>query len=135
MAELVLVVGAEDGDERLLRDVDVADFLHALLAFALLVKKLAFTGDIAAVAFGENVFAELTDIFAGDDFAADGALNGDLKHLRRNGFTKTFADHAGTSDGAVRMANGGESVNRFAVDENFELDGRSSFVAIWVVIH
>ena len=76
MAELVFVVGAEDGDERLLRDVDVADFLHALLAFALLVKKLAFTGNVAAVAFGENVFAELADIFAGDDLATDGALNG-----------------------------------------------------------
>ena len=63
MAELVFVVGAENGDERLLRDVDVADFLHALLAFALLVKKLAFTGDVAAVAFGENVLTELPDVF------------------------------------------------------------------------
>ena len=135
MAELVLVVGAEDGDERFLRDVDVADFLHALLAFALLVKKLAFTGDIAAVAFGENVFAELTNIFAGDDFTADGALDGDLKHLRRNGFAKTFANHAGACDGAVCMADGSESVNGFAVDENFELDGWSGFVTVWIVIH
>ena len=135
MAELVLVVGAEDGDESLLRDVDVADFLHALFAFALLVKKLAFTSDIAAVAFGKNVFAELTDIFTGDDFAADGALNGDLKHLRRNGFAEAFANHAGARDGAVRMADGGKGINGLAVDENFELDGWGGFVTVRIVIH
>ena len=135
MAELVLVVGAEDGDESLLRDVDVADFLHAFLAFALLVKKFAFAGDVAAVAFGENVLAELADVFTGDDLAADGTLDGDFKHLRRNGFAEAFTNHAGACDGAVRMADGGKGVNGFAVDENFKLDGWGGFVAIRIVIH
>ena len=115
---LVFVVGAEDGDKRLLRDIDVSDFLHALLAFALLVKKLAFTSNVAAIAFGENVLAELSDIFASDDFAADGALYGDLKHLWRNGFAKTFANHAGACDGTICKADGSEGVNGFAIDEN-----------------
>ena len=62
-------------------------------------------------------------------------MNGDLKHLRRNGFAETFADHAGTCDCTVRMADGGEGVNRFAVDENLQLDRRGWLVSVRIVVH
>jgi hypothetical protein len=38
-------------DKRFLRDVDLAELPHLLLAFLLLFQKLAFAGDIAAIAF------------------------------------------------------------------------------------
>jgi hypothetical protein len=49
-------------NKRLLRDVDVADGFHALLAFLLLLQQLAFARDAAAVAFGRAVFAGLTSL-------------------------------------------------------------------------
>ena len=54
-------------EECLLRNIDLADALHPLLAFLLLLEQLALAADVAAVAFGEDVFAPGADRFAGDD--------------------------------------------------------------------
>ena len=69
----------EDGEEGVLRDLDVADLLHPLLAFLLLLQQLALAGDVAAVALGGDVLAEGRDRLAGDDLGADGGLDGDLE--------------------------------------------------------
>jgi hypothetical protein len=39
------------GNERFLRDVDLAELPHLLLALLLLLQKFSFTRDVAAVAF------------------------------------------------------------------------------------
>src|ERR1700731_321341 len=48
----------ENLDESLLRDVDLADPFHALLAFFLFLEQLPFAGNIAAVAFRGYVFSQ-----------------------------------------------------------------------------
>jgi hypothetical protein len=48
----VISVDLQHGEEGLLRDLDVPDHLHALLAFLLLLEQLALAGDVAAVALG-----------------------------------------------------------------------------------
>ena len=53
--------------ERLLRDVDVADRLHPLLAFLCFAHSLRLRRDVAAVALGGDVLAHRRDRFAGDD--------------------------------------------------------------------
>jgi len=45
------------GSERFLRDVDLAELPHLLLAFLLLLQKFAFARDVAAVAFEVGVRA------------------------------------------------------------------------------
>ena len=57
----------KDRKEGFLRNIHFADTLHALLAFFLLVEQLALTADIAAVALGDNVFADSSDGGAGND--------------------------------------------------------------------
>ena len=69
---------AEDRQERLLRDLDAPDLLHALLALFLLLEELALAADVAAVALGGDVLAQGLDRLAGDDLAADRRLDGDL---------------------------------------------------------
>ena len=59
-------------DERLLRDVHLAELAHAFLAFLLLLQKLALAGHIAAVAFGGDVLAEGAHGLARDHLAAIG---------------------------------------------------------------
>src|SRR5262249_17377926 len=51
------IVRLEYRQERLLRDLDLADLLHALLPLRLLGEKLALAGDVAAVAFRRHVLA------------------------------------------------------------------------------
>src|ERR1700687_3594223 len=65
----------EDGEECFLRDVDLADAFHALLAFFLFFEEFTFAGDVAAVALGQNVFANGRDRFARDHAAANRRLN------------------------------------------------------------
>src|ERR1700681_1673289 len=74
----------QGGDERLLRDVDLPELAHALLAFLLLVEKFSFTRGVAAVAFGGDVLAEGAHSLARDDLAADRGLDRDLEHVRRD---------------------------------------------------
>jgi hypothetical protein len=71
----------QDRHERFLRDVDAADALHALLALFLLLQQLALARDVAAVAFGGDVFADGLDRLAGDDLAADRGLQRDLEEV------------------------------------------------------
>src|SRR4051794_26811036 len=73
-------------DKSFLRDVDLAELPHLLLAFLLLLKKFALTRDVAAVAFRGDVLAQRADGFAGDDLAADRGLDRDLEHVRRDQF-------------------------------------------------
>ena len=78
----------QHGQERFLRNVHAADALHAPLAFFLLLQQLAFTRNIAAVAFRQDVFAYGADGLARDDAAADGRLQRHFKHLPRDQFAQ-----------------------------------------------
>src|SRR5438132_14411251 len=70
-----LVAQAQGRDERLLRDLDPADALHALLAFLLLLQQLALARDVAAVALGQHVLALGLDRLPGHDAATDRRLD------------------------------------------------------------
>ena len=79
------------GDEGLLRDVDLAELAHALLAFLLLLQQLAFAHHVAAVAFRGNVLAEGAHGFARDDLAADRRLEWQLRPVKYTEKTGGFA--------------------------------------------
>src|SRR5690348_3690025 len=64
--------------ERLLRDLDAPDALHALLAFLLLLEQLALARDVAAVALRKHVLPQRLHGFARDDPAPDRRLD---RHL------------------------------------------------------
>src|SRR6185436_11292591 len=86
MTELASVsaIHLQRRNERLLRNVDLAELPHLLLALLLLVEKLALARDVAAVAFRGDVLAQRAHGFAGDDLAADRGLDRHLEHVRRN---------------------------------------------------
>src|SRR5256885_10323209 len=81
-----LHIHLQRGDERLLRDVDLAELAHALLAFLLLLQELALARHVAAVALGGHVLAERAHGLARDHLAADRRLDRDLEHVRRDQF-------------------------------------------------
>src|ERR1043166_3411266 len=56
-------------DERLLRDVDLANTLHSLLSFLLFLQQFSLAGDIAAVAFRGHVFSQGRNAFASTNFS------------------------------------------------------------------
>src|SRR5207253_7636769 len=78
------VARAQDGEERLLRDLDLADHLHALLAGLLLLQELALARDVAAVALGDDVLAQRLDRLARDDLPADRGLDRNVELLARD---------------------------------------------------
>src|SRR5215210_8356578 len=79
-----LVLEAQRGDERLLRDLDAADLLHAPLARLLLLEQFALAGHVAAVALGDDVLAAGLDRLAGDDAPVDRGLDRDVEELARD---------------------------------------------------
>src|SRR6266404_2360513 len=74
----------ERGDEGFLRNLDAAELAHLLLAFLLLVQKLALARDVAAIAFGGHILAQRLDGFARDDLAADRRLHRNLEEVARD---------------------------------------------------
>ncbi len=61
-----------------LRNIHLADALHAAFALFLLFEELAFARDVAAVSFGQHVLADRCHRFTRNDAAANGRLN---RHL------------------------------------------------------
>src|SRR5882672_12400214 len=69
-----LVVQPQRREERLLRDLDRADPLHAPLALFLLLEQLALAADVAAVALRGDVLAQRLHVGARDHARADRGL-------------------------------------------------------------
>src|SRR6185369_10825004 len=90
---LVSLAHPERRDERLLRDVDLAELAHLLLALLLLVEELALACRVAAVALGRHVLAERRDRLAGDDLSADRRLDRDLEKMLRNELLELLDEH------------------------------------------
>src|SRR3546814_17008742 len=80
----VFVAHAQRGDESLLRNAYRAVFAHPFLAFLLLLQKLPFARDIAAIAFGGHVLAQRRDRLACDHLAADRRLDRNLEQMTRD---------------------------------------------------
>src|SRR5260221_13166784 len=97
-------VHLQRGDKRFLRDVDLAELPHLLLAFLLLLQKFAFAGDVAAVAFCGDVLAQRADGFARDHLAADRGLDRNLEHVRRDQFLHLFDHGAAAALRALAVA-------------------------------
>lgn len=99
-------------------DFDFADLHHALFAGFLFFEEFSFSRDVAAVAFGEDVFSDGIDGFASDDFSADGALDGDFELLASERFAESFANEPGAFDGAIFVDEDAEGVDGFVIDED-----------------
>src|SRR6266436_644744 len=124
----------EDGEEGFLRNIDLADALHALFAFFLFFEEFAFAGYVTAVALGQNVFAYRCDRFAGDHAAADGGLNGHLEHLPWNQFAQACHQVAAALVRLLAVANHGQRVHRLAAHQHVELDQVGFDIAREVII-
>src|SRR5713226_3241689 len=85
-AAIPSTIHLQRGYKSFLRDVDLAELPHLLLAFLLLLQKFSFTRDIAAVALRGDVLAQRAHGFARDHLAADRRLDRNLEHVRRDQF-------------------------------------------------
>src|SRR3954470_9063392 len=106
------------GDESLLRDVDLAVLAHLLLAFLLLVEKLALARDVAAIALRRHVLAQRAHGFARDDLATDGGLDRYLEHVWRDELLELLHHGPAAAFCAGAVNQHGERVDRIGVDQD-----------------
>ena len=117
-----------------MRDLDTADFFHSLFALFLLFEELAFTRNVAAVTFGDDVLTHCLDRFASNDLVADGGLDGDLKHLPRDEFLHFCRQEAAFCGGGVGVQDERKGIDRLVGNENVELDQLAHFVAGQMIV-
>ena len=137
MIKIVLIVAAvqfEHGGEGFAGEGDGAELAHLLFAFLLLFEQLLLTGDIAAVALGEDVLAHGLDGLAGDDLAADGGLHRDLEQVAEDVVPQLFADAAALGVGVVAEDDHGQSVHGVAVEQEVQFDEVALAVLLELVI-
>src|SRR5262249_22063803 len=122
---LVLIVPSfyfQHGQEGFLWNLDVSHLFHTFLALFLLLQQLPLAGDVAAVAFCRDIFAQRFYGCASNHPRADRGLDGHLEHLLRNQFLELDAQIAPALVGTVAMNNGGERIDLVAVDVHVEPD-------------
>src|SRR5688572_6878588 len=110
----------EDGEERFLRNLDVADLLHALLPRFLFLEQLALAADVAAVALGEHVLPQRLDVVARHHVRADGGLDRDVEHLARDQLAHAGHEVAAAEARRLAVHDEGQRVDLVAVDEDVE---------------
>ena len=77
-----IAIQLEDGHEGFRGDLDGAQIPHLLFSLFLLLQQLFLSGDIAAVALGQDILSHGFYGFPGDDAPADGRLDGTSKSWR-----------------------------------------------------
>src|SRR5690625_6744880 len=87
---IIIVIHRENSKKSLLWHLNRAHLLHPFLALFLFFQKFSFSGYIAAIAFGRNIFAYCADGFAGDDLRADRSLARNVKLVLRAQFVECF---------------------------------------------
>ena len=100
----------------------IANLFHALLTLLLFFKQFALTADITSVALGSNVFANLLNGFASDNFGSDGSLNSYIKLLTGQKVLELLTHSTAKSDGIVGMSKCGEGIDGLAIEQNVEFD-------------
>src|SRR5512142_941168 len=128
------LVNLQHRQECLLRDLHGAHLLHALLSFFLFFKQLALARDVAAVALGEHVLAQRPDRFPRDHLGADRSLDDHLEQLARDHLLQLLGDLAPPVVRLVLVNDDAEGVDRFAIQQDVELDELARAVAQELVI-
>lgn len=109
-------------NEGLLRDFDLAELAHALLAFLLLFQKFALARHVAAVALRRHVLAQRRDRLARHDATTDGRLDRNLEHMLRDQFLELFAQRTATLFSSRAVHQHRQRIDRLFVDEDRHLD-------------
>src|SRR5690606_30001437 len=128
------VIAGEDGDEGLLRNLHGTHHLHPLLAFLLLLQQLPLTGDVTAVALGENVLADGADGLTGDDPRADGGLHRHLEVLPRDQLLQLGDQPYAVRVRLVLVGDRREGVHLVAVQQDVDLDQGAALLAGGLVV-
>ena len=88
---------------------------HSLLAFLLLLQQLLLSGDVTAVALGQNILTQSLDGLAGDDLAADGGLHRDLKLGAWDVLLQLFSDLSCPGIGVVCKEDEAKRIDDIAI--------------------
>src|SRR5207245_8930470 len=106
----------------LLWDLHGSHHLHPLLAFLLLLEKLALAGDVTAVALREHVLALCLHRLARDDLPADRRLDPDVEHLLGDESPQLGDEHSPRQLRPIPMSDDRERVDQAAGHEDVEAD-------------
>ena len=111
-----LIALVKNGHKGFLRNADHSDGFHALFAAFLLFQQFALAADIAAVALGQNVFAQGLDGLARDNAATDGGLKRNLELMAIDLLLEFFQDDAASIFGGGFVRDQAQCFDHFAVD-------------------
>ena len=124
----------EYSQEGFLRNFHVPDLPHSFLALFLFLEKLAFTGDIATVTLGSNVFPDCLHCFAGNDLCADCRLYCHIILLAGDEFLELLTEFPAEIIGIVTCNEGRQCIHYFPVKQDVEFDKVGILVTDRVVI-
>ena len=105
-----LRVHFEHSDKGFAGNLHSAKLAHTLFPFLLFLQQFLFSGDIAAVAFGQNILSHRLYRLPGNDLASDGGLYRNLKLLSRDHVLQLFCDAPSPGIGFIPMNDDRESV-------------------------
>ena len=131
---LLIFIQFQHAHKGFLRNLHVSYLAHPLLTFLLLLQQLLLSGNIAAVALGEDVFAHRADGFSGDNLRSDSRLDRDFEELPRNLFFELLAHLSSALVGRSLEYDEGQRIHFFFIDEDIEFYKLASLIAEQLVV-
>src|SRR5688500_14018625 len=118
---LWLLIHFEDCQERFLWDLYAAHFLHALLAFLLLLEQLSFSRDITAVTLRNHILPERLHRLTRNHFVSNRGLDRNFEQLSGDQLLHLFGKCASLGLSSAAMQDQRQRINRFACNQHVEL--------------
>ncbi|MPL67355.1 hypothetical protein SDC9_13046 [bioreactor metagenome] len=116
------VVHLQRRDEGRLRNLDLAELPHLLLAGLLLFQQLLLPGGVAAIALCRHVLAHRAERLARHDPATDRRLDRDLEHVPRDQLFQLLHHRPAARLGAVAVHHDRQRIDRLVVHQDRHLD-------------
>src|ERR1700722_13887088 len=124
----------QHSQESFLRNVHAPNPLHPLLAFLLFLQQLTLTGNVAAVALGDDILADRRNRLARNDLRSNRRLYRHFKHLPRDQLSHLAHQQPPAIVSEVFMDDRGQRIHWFARNHDIELRHRRRPVARQVII-
>jgi len=107
---------------------------HSFFTFLLFLQKLLLSCDITTVTLGQDVLADCLDRLPGNDLAADGRLDWNLKEMSGNLPLQSLAHAAASLIGRGGMNDEGEGIHRFPIDQDIQFDQIGPLITLEFII-
>ena len=125
-----VLVDLQNCHEGVLRDLDLAECLHALLSSSLLLEKLLLAAYIATIALGEDILSQGRELLGRNHLDSQASLDRDLELLPRDVLLELFDQALADLVSVIAVDNSGQGIHRVPINLHLQIGSMACLSAL-----